>query len=113
MTTADRLHQAATKIRGTASAAAPGPWTHDDTGVWVTDRLDADGLAQPAADAEVAGCYGSRQEHDAAYIALMSPPVALAVADWLDATAADKTAGLGCIHPRAIDLTNLILGDTA
>lgn len=36
--------------------------------------------------------------------------VALAVADWLDDIAADKAEGVGCIHPRALDLVDLILG---
>jgi hypothetical protein len=90
MTTADRVHQAAAKIRKAANKTSEGDWF---------DSTELGGWLDEGGDAE--------------YVALMSPPVALAVAEWLDATAADKTAGLGTIHPRAIDLTNLILGDTA
>lgn len=94
MTTADRVRQAAAKIRETAHTA---------------DRVMPDEW-HVAADLER---YHSFDEEDAAHITLWSPAVALVLADWLDGIAADKTAGRGTIHPRAIDLTNLILGDTA
>jgi hypothetical protein len=110
---ADRLRQAAQKIRETAKAATPGPWGHDDTGVYVTDRLDPEGLAQPDADAEVAQCYSMHQEADAALIALMaSPPVALAVADSLDDAATDLDRLSPGWKPResTLRLVDLILG---
>jgi hypothetical protein len=89
MTTADRVHQAATKIRAAAKA------------------VEAD------AQERHARIYAGPRVLELRRLGFDRTDVALAVADWLDAVAADKTAGLGCIHPRAIDLTNLILGDTA
>lgn len=51
--------------------------------------------------------------HDGGAVAArQSTAFALALSEWLDEIAADKDAGAGCIHPRALDLANLILGDT-
>ena len=94
---ADLLRAAATRIRETAQRAdnaAPAPWTHDDVHHQV---LDADGATlfdcsccgyQPDA-AKYRGGYGiaGATYETAHHIALWSPPVALAVADWLDAFA--------------------------
>jgi hypothetical protein len=92
MTIADRLRAAATKIRDTAEAVQPeGALTL---------------LRRVRLDARYTGQIGA----DAAQIALWSPPVALAVADLLDDVAADKDSGLATIHPRLLDLADLILG---
>jgi hypothetical protein len=98
MTSADRLRAAAGKIRETAEPA----WDVDTSQAgWHTH----DGMAQMLSNAEVAW-----PSEDAAHIALWSPPVALAVADLMDDVAADKDSGLATIHPRLLDLANLILG---
>jgi hypothetical protein len=94
VTNADRLREAATKIRDTAEAVQPeGALTL---------------LRSVRVDARYTGQIGA----DAAQIALWSPPVALVVADLLDDVAADKDSGLATIHPRLLDLADLILGDT-
>jgi hypothetical protein len=89
---ADRLRQAAQKIRETAGAAAYGQWHKvGDLPVFAGE--------------------------DAAHIALWSPPVALAVADWLDdfantALAWTDRPGAGPVDPKcqAVLLADLILG---
>lgn len=69
---ADLLRRAAAKLRLYVSHASRGPWNaHDDGLVW------ADRLGDPVS--------GSVELEDAEYIALMHPPVALALADWLEA----------------------------
>jgi hypothetical protein len=91
MSSADRLREAAAKARDTANGALEG--TTDDW--WgPEDYRDSVGPG------------------DAEHIALWSPPVAIAVADLLDDVAADKDSGLATIHPRLLDLADLILGDT-
>lgn len=74
---AELLRRAATKLREHATAASRGPWEMDG----------ADGLVWP-------GCMGdpvsgSELLADGAFIALMHPPVALALAEWLEAQATD------------------------
>lgn len=88
MTASDRLRAAAQKIRDTAGVA---------------ERM------QPSWEDFARSC---RYDGTGAHVALWSPPVALAVADWLEDIAADKDSGLACIHPRALDVADLILGDT-
>ncbi len=73
--TADLLRRAATKLREHANAASRGPWEMDG----------ADGLVWP-------GCMGdpvsgSELLADGAFIALMHPPVALALAAAMDEVA--------------------------
>jgi hypothetical protein len=92
VSSADRLREAAAKIRDTAEAVQPeGALTL---------------LRSVRVDARYTGQIGA----DAAQIALWSPPVALVVADFLDDVAADKDSGLATIHPRLLDLAGLILG---
>lgn len=77
----DLLRRAAERLRAGANGATDGPWVADVTeiysqfhgGPWVGETLQIDDHVQGATNAE--------------YIALMGPPVALAVADWLDFTA--------------------------
>ena len=81
MTPAERLRAAATRLREVAGAATPGPWFLDkggDTGVYTAPR------PSPASQ-DIAWSHSPDVE---AYIALMHPPVALALADWLDDLAA-------------------------
>jgi hypothetical protein len=71
---ADLLHRAAAKLRLYASHASRGQWDAADDGlVW---------SARPGDPVS-----GSTEREDAEYIALMHPPVALALADLLDEAA--------------------------
>jgi hypothetical protein len=84
--TADRLRQAAQKIRGAADGL-PSEWYEPNNyNEWGTVGID--------------------------HIALWSPPVALAVADWLDSEAAPSTEPK-YRHPEALRVANLILGDAS
>lgn len=81
MTPVDELCAAATLLRERANAATPGPW-----------REEYSAASGPCViDAESYNCLDSvaRMTHyraslDARYVALMHPPVALALADWLE-----------------------------
>ncbi|GAA0738551.1 hypothetical protein Drose_04445 [Dactylosporangium roseum] len=80
---ADLLRRAAAKLREHARAAS-----FSDDG-WAVDLADsevttADGGMMIADTGEL-----TEGRPDASYIALMHPPVALALADWLDAQAQD------------------------
>ena len=113
MTTAERLRAAAEKIRETAAGAVPvlpafNRWgvTSDPLGVHVEN---GDGKGRIAM--MVGGDRLDGRGHDTAHhIALWSPPVALAVADWLDGEAAnlDMDAMSGC--DAAAAFADLILG---
>jgi hypothetical protein len=90
----DRLRLAAQKIRGTAETAAYGQWHKvGDLPVFAGE--------------------------DAAHIALWSPPVAMAVADWLDADAnrLDQIQPIYASDPdfprQTFAVANLILGKVA
>lgn len=89
MTAADLLRRAATKLRETAQAATPGPWAEpyevddtnppEDRGWWVHGGT---GMREHAV--AVALPYSPNAAADAKLIALVHPPVALALADLLD-----------------------------
>jgi hypothetical protein len=84
---AELLRRAAVKLRAHAKNATPAPWDSTGTEVWGTGYT-GDGrrfwvgstLHDPSHD-------GTVGDVESAYIALMHPPVALALADWLDANA--------------------------
>lgn len=83
--TAERLRQAAAKLRDVMSWAEdgnPALWRARPSGVpgssYVVDRDDG----------THASVVASGPDYAAEYIATMHPPVALALADWLDAEAA-------------------------
>jgi len=67
--TADLLLAAASRLRELANAATPGPWIASAGQVDGAGTVFSDGYALP---------------NDLTFIAAMSPPVALALADWLD-----------------------------
>lgn len=73
---ADLLRRAAAKLREHAKAASLAPWDSASDGLVWPDRT-----GDPVS--------GSTEVEDADYIALMHPPVALALADWLDSAARD------------------------
>lgn len=77
---ADLLRRAAAKLRAAAIEAAPPPWVaHPDGLVWPPRMGDP--------------VSGSTDQEDADYIALVHPPVALALADWLDSATYDEYMG--------------------
>ena len=86
MTPAERLRAAATRLREVAEVAPPGPWRYAEratghpadgpTEVWVMSPVNEEPM--------LTGGYDSFSGYAAALAAMMSPPVALALADWLD-----------------------------
>lgn len=106
---ADRLRTAATQLREAAGAATPGPWEFQP---WSTSSLPSGDyaesilLANASPDGEITRELSNA---DGAYIAFMHPPVALALADWLDAAARDEDAmPRGDRYPTAV--ADAILG---
>jgi hypothetical protein len=86
------LRRAASLLRDRATAATPGPWEHviDRGSLHHRDRSRLKGIERFR---EYRNDVDLGADHDtAAYIALVHPPVALALADWLDDEAA---RGLG------------------
>lgn len=77
VTPTDTLRAAAKRLREAANAATPGPYgveTMPETGESrIGSQINSHWVVE-----------GWTREPDAAYIALMQPGVALAVADWLD-----------------------------
>lgn len=123
---AGRLRRAAELLRERATAATPGHWYADHIYDTITaepfrsareayDRdytSDPNDWFSPFVISEGDG-GGGANAYDATYIATMSPPVALALADWLG-----DTAGLiespepGLIYDgNAAKIATLILGD--
>ena len=88
MTPAERLRAAATRLREVAGAAEGGPWTFtvDDAHTDYPWRLDGTfrNWRGEECNRDIARVATT---DDALYFATMSPPVALALADWLDYTA--------------------------
>jgi hypothetical protein len=115
---AELLRRAAAKIRTDVAAASPGKWEpfvehgrdYTDQGwSWI-------GVKNP--DHEVAATYPIGSEHerheaDAALIAAMGPPVALAVADWLDAYAGQCGFLRVEPNPYALTVARAYLGESA
>jgi hypothetical protein len=106
---AARIREAAKVLRDAAENATPGTWFVDGFG---RDGYQVNGAGTVFADERAL-------HNDAAYIALMAPPVALALADWLDSIAERDESGndLHWPHPEdarhALTLANTILGDRA
>lgn len=85
---AETLRRAAAKARTLAEAATPGPWQVHTRGV-LAPREPHDLGRGPQRIAQTMMPYRlDRQTANAVYIASMHPAVALAVADWLDRSAA-------------------------
>ena len=100
MSAAERLREAATRLREVAGAATPGPWEVIGGG----EYLQGPGIL-------VGGGVGSTTAADADCIAMMHPPVALALADWLDAVADDYSiAQYGYWSVRALAVADAVLG---
>ena len=102
MTPAERLRAAATRLREVAGAATPGPWFLDkggDTGVYTAPR------PSPSSE-DIAWSHSPDVE---AYIVAMHPPVALALADWLDDTA-NEVESHATYSPNALAVADAVLG---
>ncbi len=93
---AELLIRAAQKLREAAEAATPGPWTvesaedgHGDYMLYnVLGPTDDKGVTPiPLQTRTEDAGFHSQAEADVDYAALMHPPVALAVAKWLDLAA--------------------------
>lgn len=82
-TPAETIRAAATRLRNTAERATEGPWrvTEDWDGRWFVEPV-----AVMLADPDDPETWYDAQP-DAAYIALVSPVVGKALADWLDENA--------------------------
>jgi hypothetical protein len=88
---AEILREAAALMRERAEAATEGPWrvgAEGSEGSRVNPRT-GDKREDSRWIASVNGRVQPEDGHNAAHIASWHPAVALAVADWLDATAAD------------------------
>lgn len=109
--TAERLRAAATTLRERAGAATPGPWK-----TWAMDVL-ADPVGNSDLDDAIPVARGLMPDgqkprtHNTDFIAMMSPPVAVALADWLDAEA-NAVAALGGSFRPALAVADAILGTT-
>ena len=81
---AARLEEAAKVLRERAEETHDGPWDHvvgaSGDCAWVERR-------------NIETVVETRDIGTSAYIAMMQPPVALALADWLDLAADDHDAG--------------------
>ena len=100
---ADLLRRAAALMRERAEAATPGPWRFTDSeavnDVWdggmVVVSTDADPIANVLDEWYEPDPGEPAPINDAEHIASWHPAVALAVADWLDATAAEHESDSG------------------
>lgn len=90
---AELLRRAAAKLRETATAATPGPWTvevheggyGDDMLYAVIGPEDDEGVTPiPLQTRTEDAGFHSQAQADVDFAALMHPPVALALAAWLD-----------------------------
>lgn len=90
---AQRLRDAAKVLRELAGATEPGPWETRRGGL-IARASTSPRLVWPShasADGQYWEDQRERNDATAAYIATMSPPVALALADWLDSVAGRAT----------------------
>lgn len=134
---AELLRRAAKVLREHAEGATPGPWRHVDYAdpegqpltsdgqqstfmgcgsiITMTERLIGGDIAMPHPP-YIAGpsgdCYprgGYSPKEDMAFIALMHPPVALALAEWLDHHADDTDEIDRSVTHRAAAVARAIL----
>lgn len=125
----EEIREAVRVLRERASAATPGPWRTviDDSESQSTVVRRCCNPIHPAEDPDHVWQYDdcpddlvvdAYREATAMYIALMDPPVALALADWLDAHARDVSAANGrigaCESPAntltALTIARAVLG---
>lgn len=90
----ERLRAAARVLRERAEDAATAhgiDWFASDDALYRVQTETADGRRGETHSCSACGGIASTAEETAAYIATMHPPVALALADWLDAEAQDRS----------------------
>lgn len=108
MTPAQELREAARLIRERAQAASAAPWCVRVLPARTTGTLHP----SPAQYMVIAGPVNvaNAGEPDAPFIAAMHPGVALALADWLDRTAADDEFGEVTGFDEALAVARAYLG---
>lgn len=122
-TPADELRAAAKKLRLTAGNATEGAWAiwRDlDYQGYITVGNAAGVVTPPALQSAGGECNPVAHVYvweDAQHIALMHPRVGLAVADWLDAAAADADTAVAepgepFVEPAALVVARRVLGET-
>lgn len=90
--TAEHLRTAASALRQLAASATPGPWQHMCLGSEGCLVLREHGTIRERGKGRVArfGQKDWKADHaDAGYVAMMAPPVAEALAAWLEVKAAN------------------------
>jgi hypothetical protein len=103
------LRQAAASLREHAAAATPGLWKHMCLGSEGCLVLRRHGTIREIGRGRVArfGHKDWKADHaDAAYVAMMAPPVAAALADWLDAAAQAWSEGME--WPKAMTVAGAV-----
>lgn len=123
MTVQQRLRSAATLLRVHAEKATPGPWTFYSDDVWIGATAEALAAYDAAPDTALWPLADDSQGHlthgdwvnpaDAAYVALLSPPVAMELAGWLDDAANEVVAGAhsNYLFIGAIRVADAVLGE--
>jgi hypothetical protein len=104
MSDTDLLRRAAARIREVAGQATPGPWCPEHVAECVNEE-DGFGWTDHVAVNPDIGAFASAE--NAGHIAMWSPEVAMAVADWIDAEADIRPYTL----PSSLALARLILGE--
>ena len=114
LSVAGELRAAATLMRERAEAATPGPWIHLCMG---SDSCTVVRKSRSIRDRGFVATFSRKQWHadhaDAAHVAGMSPAVALAVADWLDAcgSAPEGTQPMS-VYAAALIVAREYMGET-
>jgi hypothetical protein len=119
---AETLRRAAAQMRHRAEAATPGPWRFTDSeaayDVWNGGMVVVSADGDPIANCEDEWYEPDPGEpapiNDATHIASWHPAVALAVADWLEEAAEDRTYELmpESTYDAALAVANAYLGGT-
>ena len=111
LTVAEELRHAATIIRERADAATPGPWKHMCLGSEGCTTIRDSGTIRERGRGRVAmhGWKDWKADHaDADFVAMMSPPVALLLADLLEDEARLE---FGAVPDTPLLLARAILGE--
>lgn len=110
----EAMRLAASLLREGAAKATPGPWEHMCLGSEGCLVLRPHTTIRERHHGRVAqfGCKDWQADHaDAVYVAMMAPPVAAALADWLDAAAQAWDEGME--WPGALNVTRAFFGGEA
>jgi hypothetical protein len=115
---AETLRAAAEKLRTLANEATAGPWTATPRyrkGTQIVVQYDVRKPPLPGSNVPQENHVHPSRAGDALYGVAMQPAVGLAIADWLDATAADATPCrcVSCPTQAALALARVLLGEGA